>query len=535
MAKKATVVVHPAFKIGDISPRLYGAFLEPIGTMVNGTMYNPKHPTADDKGFRRDFIDALKQSGLPSVRLPGGNFVSGWDWKDSIGPLAQRKAHLDLAWFQYYSNEVGHDEYLQWAERVGTESLYTINLGTGDINDAVSIIEYTNHSGGTYWSDLRRKYGHEDPYGVKVWYLGNEMDGVWQIGSWQKDPRGYGVRANEVSKAMKWVDGSIETVVCASSSPFLNHYPSWEMEVLQECYEAVDLLSMHQYHSAPPGDIGALMGGSDYMEDYINTEIAICDYVATKLRSPKQVMLSFDEYGARFSPPPELAPGRALHNHTVGHYRFDADRDYVRHDPNNMGNMWNRHGAQGDMYNALTTASILLLFLRHADRVKIGCITGGLGALAASSADHVWSAASHYAFTDLIKYGQGTSMRTSVDCDTYDIPGYFVGGTAQYATKEGVKFIESAAALDEKDGSLNVFVINRNWDADNAIELDMRGFDGYKFVEHVQLFSDDMDARNSYEEPNNIVPTVNSGAKYENGIVTSNVKKLSWNVFRFKK
>lgn len=163
MPKKATVTLHPAFRIGEISPRLYGAFLEPIGTMVNGSMYNPKHPTADDKGFRRDYIDALKKTPLPAVRLPGGNFVSGWDWKDSIGPMEQRKAHLDLAWRQYIPNDVGHDEYLQWAERVGFEPLYTINLGTGDINDAIYITEYTNHEGGTYWSDLRRKYGHEAP------------------------------------------------------------------------------------------------------------------------------------------------------------------------------------------------------------------------------------------------------------------------------------------------------------------------------------------------------------------------------------
>jgi alpha-N-arabinofuranosidase len=148
MGKKATVTFHPAFRSGDILPRLFGAFLEPIGSMVNGSMYNPRHPTADDKGFRGDFIGALKSAGLPAVRLPGGNFVSGWDWKDSIGPASKRKAHLDLAWNQYIPNDVGHDEYLQWTERVGFEPLYTVNLGTLGINDAVSIVEYTNHRGG---------------------------------------------------------------------------------------------------------------------------------------------------------------------------------------------------------------------------------------------------------------------------------------------------------------------------------------------------------------------------------------------------
>ena len=128
--KKATITLHPSFTIGEISPRLYGAFLEPIGSMVNGSMYNPKHPTADEQGFRQDFIKGLKDAELPCVRLPGGNFVSGWNWKDSIGPMAQRKTRLDPAWFQYIPNDVGHDEYLQWAEKCGAESLYTVNLGT---------------------------------------------------------------------------------------------------------------------------------------------------------------------------------------------------------------------------------------------------------------------------------------------------------------------------------------------------------------------------------------------------------------------
>ena len=148
--------------------------------------------------WRSDFIDALRATDMPAVRLPGGNFVSAWDWKDSIGPKEQRKVRLDPAWHQYITNEVGHDEYLQWAEKVQAEPLYTVNLGTGDMRDAMDLVEYTNHEGGTWWSDLRRKNGHEKPYDVRTWYLGNEMDGPWQIGSWDKDPRGYGVRANEV-------------------------------------------------------------------------------------------------------------------------------------------------------------------------------------------------------------------------------------------------------------------------------------------------------------------------------------------------
>ena len=333
MGKKATITVHPDFAIGEISNQLFSAFLEPIGTMVNGTMYNPKHPTADEQGFRTDVINALKATGLPAVRLPGGNFVSAWQWKDSIGPKSERKVHLDPAWYQYITNEVGHDEYLQWAEKIGTEPLYTVNMGTGRTQDAMDLIEYTNHEGGTYWSDLRRKNGHEKPYGVKTWYLGNEMDGPWQLGSWDKDPFGYGVMVNETAKAMKWIDASINVGVCGSSAPFMEHFPEWDEKALDVCYDAVDYLSVHHYHAAPPGDVLSLLGGAEYYEDFINTITAMCDYVQSKHRSPKKIMISFDEYGGMIRPNAPLNPGWGRYNMTRSHYRFNPERKYILHDP----------------------------------------------------------------------------------------------------------------------------------------------------------------------------------------------------------
>lgn len=532
MAQKAKITVHPSFKTGEISPRLFSTFLEPIGTMVNGTMFNPKHPTADEQGFRTDFINALKNTDMPAVRLPGGNFVSAWQWKDSIGPKDQRKVHLDPAWHQYITNEVGHDEYLQWAEKVGTESLYTVNLGTGTMQDAMDIVEYTNHEGGTYWSDLRRKNGHEKPYGVKMWYLGNEMDGPWQLGSWDKDPRGYGVRCNEVSKAMKWIDESIETAVCASSAPFMDHFPMWEETVLQECYETVDYISMHHYHSAPPGDFRALLGGATFYEDFINTEVAMCDLVAAKCRSPKKMMLSFDEYGAMIRPNSPLHPGYGYHNMAAAHYRFDPERKYILHDPDNMPD---RVFPGGDMIHVLSMTSIQLALLRHADRVKIGCMTGGLGALCSANHDHVWKSASHYAFTDLLRYARGTSMQTKVDSETFDIPGYAIDDTSQYPNKEGVTYIDSASAWDEANNRLTIFVINRSEDNEYPLTLDIKGFEGYKFAKHTELYTDDFDAKNTFDMPNSLLPKERTDGKMENGEFTTHVKPLSWNVFCFEK
>lgn len=534
MAAQAKITVHPSFEIGEISPRLFSTFLEPIGTMVNGTMFNPKHPTADEQGFRQDFIQALKGTGMPAVRMPGGNFVSAWNWKDSIGPREDRKVHLDPAWYQYITNEVGHDEYLQWAEKVGTDVLYTVNMGmcNGPIQDAMDIVEYTNHEGGTYWSDLRRKNGHEKPYGVKTWYLGNEMDGPWQLGSWDKDPRGYGVKANEASKAMKWIDASIETAVCASSASFMDHYPQWEETVLQECYDSVDYLSMHHYHSAPPGDVKGLLGGSLYYEDFINTEVALCDLVAAKCRSPKKMMLSFDEYGAMIRPNSELHPGYGYHNMIRAHYRFDSNRKYILHDPDKMQD---RIFPGSEMLQMLAMVSIQLAFLRHADRVKIGCMTGGLGALCASNHDHVWKSASHYPFMNLIEYARGTSMRTSVESDTFDMPGYAIDDTSQYTGKEGVNYIDAATAWDKENDRLTIFVINRSEENEYPLTVDVSGFGDYAFDRHMELYSENLELRNSFEEPDNLKPGEHAGAAFEAGKLNTHVRPLSWNVLCFRK
>ena len=527
---KPRITIHPKFTIGEISPRLYSAFLEPIGNMVNGFMYNPKHPTADQQGFRTDVINLLKETGLPGVRLPGGNFVSAWQWKDSIGPKDQRKVHLDPAWYQYITNEVGHDEYLQWAEKIGTSSIYTVNLGTGTLQDAMDCVEYTNHAGGSYWSDLRRKNGHDAPYKVKTWCLGNEMDGHWQLGSWEKNPKGYGILCHEASKAMKWIDASIETVACASSASFMDHYPSWEAAVMDECYDTVDYLALHHYHSAKPGDILSLLGGAHYYEDFINTEVAMLDYIQAKHRSPRKVNISFDEYGAFERPFQPLNPGYGPYNMARSHYKFDPERQYILHDPDNMPA---REFPGGDMIKVLSMASIQLALLRHADRVKLSCMTGGLAALCANNRDHVWKSASHFAFRQLLEFAKGEALQVACDCPTYDMPGYAIDDTSQYTGKNNVPYIDSASAWDKENKRLTVFVINRNQTEEYPLELDIRGFEGMNKIKHYELYSKDFDKKSSYQEPWK-EPELNKAASISSGLATTKIKPLSWNVIVFE-
>lgn len=536
MAKKAKVTIQPDYRIGQVADRMFGAFLEPIRSWVSGGVYNPSHPEADEAGFRQDVIRAVREFGMPAIRLPGGNFVSGWDWKDSIGPKAQRKAHLDLAWRQYETNEFGHDEYLQWARKAGVEPLYTLNLGTGDINDAIACVEYTNHEGGTYWSDLRRQNGQADPYNVKVWYLGNEMDGPWQIRSWEKDPTGYGVLAHETSKAVKWVDPSIETVACVSCSPYLATYPKWDVDVLEQCYDSVDYVSLHHYHAAPEGDVGALLNASSEFEAYIRTELAVCDYMKSRRRSKKTMMLSFDEYAAMYKPAGTTWTGNAG---IIPSDQFTAngkDRPVLRFDPGAKGDgVMAQRLQRNQMLSALGSASIIMTLLRHADRIKIGCMTGGAHMAIAFDNEHVWKSAAYYPYYLMNKYGRGTSLLPVVEGPTFDVPGYKVDEFAQCPSHEGVQAIEAASVVDDQTGELRVFLVNRDILEDVLTDLDLRGFAGYRLVEHVEFYDPTLIAANTYEQPDMLVPMRNPDTKLEDGSISVMLKSLSWNMIRLEK
>jgi alpha-N-arabinofuranosidase len=537
MLKKAKVTVHPDYKIDKVDKRLFGAFLEPIGNLVYGGMYNPEHPTADDMGFRQDIMDAIKEFDIPAIRLPGGNFVSGWDWKGSIGPKDERKAALDLAWFRIEPNLIGHDEYCEWAKRVNTDPLYTINLGTGDINDAAHLVEYSRIPEGTYWSDLRKKNGFPEPHPIKTWYLGNEMDGHWQIGSWEKDPVGFGIRTHEISKVIKWIDNTSETVFCGTSDHH-KHFPEWEMAALEQCYESVDYVSLHKYHTAPEGDIANYLNASSVFEDYIRTTIATCDYLQSKIRTPKKMYISFDEYGVMFGQQGEVLFGRRGWQDVSKDYSQFRPREntFRKTDPTGSDMNMRRRPRMSQMLSALATASILLTFLRYADRIKIGCMTGGINSAVAFDREKTWRNASYYPYAQLNKLSRGAvSLMPAIDSPTYNTEQYALTGSCQSYAYEDVQSIESAVVHNEEKGEVSIFLINRAVEDDIEVTLDVRGFEGYKLAEHIEMYSDDLYAENTYENPDTIKPLRNVDTKMEGGKVTAVTKKLSWNVIRLVK
>ena len=156
---------------------------------------------ADPEGMRKDVLELVRALDTPICRYPGGNFVSAYNWEDGIGPKENRPRRLDLAWRTTEPNQVGIHEFADWAEKAGTEMMLAVNLGSRGLDAARALVEYVNHPGGSYWSDLRAKNGRKDPWNCRLWCLGNEMDGPWQIG--QKSAAEYGHLANETAKALR--------------------------------------------------------------------------------------------------------------------------------------------------------------------------------------------------------------------------------------------------------------------------------------------------------------------------------------------
>ena len=501
--KKATMILDKDFSIGKIDPRMYGSFIEHLGRAVYGGIYEPTHPTADKNGFRRDVIEMVRKLGVPVVRYPGGNFVSGFNWEDSIGPRDQRPKRLDLAWFTTETNEVGLHEFCDWAKAADTTVMYAVNLGTRGPDAARNVVEYANHKGGSYWSDLRIKNGAKNPLGIKLWCLGNEMDGPWQIG--HKTAYEYGRVANEVAKVMKWVDPSIELVACGSAAHDMTTYGDWEYTMLNECYENVDYVSLHRYYGNPTNDTPGFLARSMDLDDFIREVVAICDAVGGRKHSKKKLNLSFDEWNVWY------------HSNQQDQEVWKADK-------------WGRAlPLLEDIYNfedALLAGAILITFLKNADRVKVACLAQLVNVIApimTRNGGGVWAQTIFYPMMHASRYGRGTALRPIVTSPVYDCKDY-----------ERVPLVDAAATLGD-DGSLTVFAINRSMDEDIELDFDLRAFGDLKAQEHIVLHHDDVKAVNTEANPDNVVPAPGTPVKIDGGKASVVLPALSWNVMKFKK
>ena len=499
--KQAKIVLDKDYQVSRVDERLFGSFIEHLGRAVYGGIYEPGHPLADELGFRTDVIEAVKKLGVPIVRYPGGNFVSGFHWEDSVGPVESRPRRLDLAWFTTETNEVGLHEFARWADRAGAQMMYAINLGTRGPEQARDVVEYANHLGGSKFSDMRIANGKKDPFNIKLWCLGNEMDGPWQMG--QKTAREYGHVANEAAKMMKWVDPSIEVVACGSSSSEMPTFGSWELEMLDQCYENIDYVSLHRYYGNPTGDTPGFLARTMDMDDFIHSVTAICDAVKGKKHSKKQINLSFDEWN-------------------VWYHSNEQDKEVWKREK------WGRAlPLLEDIYNfedALLVGSMLLTLLRNADRVKIACLAQLVNVIApimTRNGGGCWAQTTYYPFMHASEYGRGTVLKAVVDSPVYDCSDY-----------EGVPTIDTAATLAD-DGSVTVFCVNRDLSEPCLLDLDLRSFGPLKMVEHIVLHHDDVKAINTEDNPFNVAPTTVPVTALASGHAEISIPPLSWNVLRF--
>ncbi len=496
--KKAKLILDKDYVISDIDKRIYGSFIEHLGRAVYTGIWQPGHPTSDELGFRKDVIQLVNQLNVPIVRYPGGNFVSGFHWEDSIGPVADRPKRLDLAWKTTETNEVGLHEFCAWAKAAGTEVMYAVNLGTRGPDAARNVVEYANHKGGSYWSDLRIKNGAVDPFNIKLWCLGNEMDGPWQMCA--KTAVEYGRIANEASKMMKWTDDSIETVACGSSGTGMPTFGEWEYQMLTECYDNVDYVSLHRYYGNPHNDTNDFLASTLDLDDFIKTVAAICDAVKGKKHAKKKVHLSLDEWN-------------------VWYHSNQQDQDLYKTEP------WgNALPLLEDIYNfedALLVGLMLITMLKNADRVKIGCLAQLVNVIApimTSKEGGAWAQTIFYPVMQASTMGRGKSLLPQLTCEKFDTKHYC-----------DVPVVDAAAVLNE-NGEVVIFAVNRDLQEDVLLDADLRSFGEIKVVGHSVLHHDDVKAINTEKNPNEVKP--HDVAADKEGIV---LPAASWNVIRLAK
>jgi len=468
----------------DVDRRVLGAFLEHLGRAVYTGVYQPGSPLADSSGFRSDVVREIKEAGVPIVRYPGGNFVSGYNWLDGVGPKQQRPTVLERAWNSIETNQFGTNEFIEWCRMVGTEPLLGMNFGTGSAEMAVAYVEYCNYDRGTKWSDLRRSHGFEKPHNVRYWCLGNEMDGPWQIG--QMQAREYGRKARDAARQMRVIDGNVQLIACGSSGTNMPQYLIWDREVLEECYDQVDGISLHAYYGNTPAltrnSTARYLAMNLDMDRQIREIAAVCDYVQGLRRSSKRLWLSFDEWNVWY---------RARSGDAV-----DGRRQVA---PKLLEEVYN-------LEDALLVGGFVNTLLRNADRVRIGCIAQLVNVIAplVTNDTGVLRQSTWFPYTWALRYARGRVLDLRVESETYPISA--AGLQADFARNDQVPFVDVVATLDVQAGQACLLMLNRDLDGERELALEWRDITPTRVLACETLTGPDLKAFNTFEEPRRVAP-----------------------------
>ena len=494
----AVLTIDPQFRVSAVRRRTFGSFVEHLGRCVYGGLHDPGHPTADADGFRGDVVELVKELGISTVRYPGGNFVSGYRWEDGIGPRDQRPTRLDLAWHSTEPNTVGVDEFLRWCAKAGVEPMMAVNLGTRGVAEALDLLEYCTIPGGTTWSDLRRANGAEEPYGIRMWCLGNEMDGPWQTG--HKTAAEYGRLAAETARAMRQMQPDLELVACGSSGVAMPTFGEWERVVLTEAYDQVDFVSAHAYYWEEDGDLASFLASAVDLDHFVDSVVATADAVRAAGRHTKRIHISFDEWNvwylkARASEPPKASwpVGPVL---LEDHY---------------------------SVADAVVVGGLLISLLRHSDRVQSASLAQLVNVIApimTENGGRIWKQTTFHPFALTSRYAAGDVLRVALDTPAHE--------TAKFGQTPTV---DAVATWDADAGAMTVFAVNRAVDAPTTLRLDVRGVEGLRVVEALTMANDDPYARSTVDDDTSLAPrpieVVEAG-----GVRSVALPPVSWAVIR---
>ena len=420
-AQTAEIKIDVSRTIGEVDPKIYGVFMEPIhfngrrmglpdtvdfNTMY-GNLYDPSSPLADENGFRKDYIEAMKELKITNMRWPGGNFAMGYNWQDGIGPKERRPVRINLAWGGIDNNHVGTDEWIELNKAIGSENVVCVNLGLGTIDDARYWVEYCNAKKGTYYSDLRAKFGHEKPYDVKLWDLGNEVDGSpWELG--HKSAEEYVAIAREAAKAMKAVDNTVIFVASGSSYYESNgQWVDWNRKVLTGLGDMIEYLSIHRYWENSPDYYAHVGYGAMDFEEKIKATAAEIEAVKVMKDFSNPIYISVDEWGS-------------------------FGRNFLP---------------------VLSMAQCLNSFIRHADIVKMANFTLMTGLLNTDREKGTFKSPLFHTFKLFSNNCRGYAIDTYVQCDTFNTEKC-----------KGIPFLDVTSVYSKETNTVFINVVNRHKD-----------------------------------------------------------------------
>ena len=475
------VSIRVGTRIGVADPRLFGSFVEHLGRGVYGGIYEPGHERATPEGFRSDVLELVRELGVTVVRYPGGNFVSGYDWRDGIGPRSSRPRRLDLAWKSIETNQFGTAECGAWCRAAGVEPMLAVNLGLGSVKDALALLEYANHPSGTTLSDERIANGATAPHDVRVWCLGNELDGPWQLG--HRSAEEYAELAATTASAMRMLDPELELVAVGSSNADMETFGAWEATVLTRTIELVDYLSCHIYFY-DHGDLAAFLRSADALDEFLDRIAATIQHVRTVTRSTRDVKISLDEWN-------------------VWNYRdyddIKAEREFEVA-PRLLEQTYT-------LADAVVVGTLLQSILRHADVVSIAALAqlvNAIGAIRAEPDAPAWRQTIFHPFAAVAKSAGHTVLATT-----------------------GTDDVQCTVTVSPDGTSARVYLANRSLDGGATLDVDLAGL-GSEAVESAHILShDDPHATNTVDAPDRVVP-VPLSATLDGGHLLVELPPLSW-------